>query len=130
MPTQTDEQKTLAAALAWAERLERGEEPGRYDPWFVGLAAAYRELKGENERLTTVLGLADVDPGWRDMVDALRSARERSAHLEILVRDLAKFDPEFGNGQLKFADREYKLILSGRGNRLSALIDRARKLLS
>lgn len=102
------DQKQVDAALAWADRLERGEEPGRYDPWIVALAGAYRDLQAENERLDLRVGLDDAG---REIADELRAARARIETLERLIRTVAAISLPFGDGdRLELGGDHYKIV--------------------
>ena len=123
-----ENEKNVEAALAWAERMEKGLDPNKpYDPWFITLAASYRELKQENERLTTVLGLDDGAPDWRDAIDALRTARERITELEALAIRLVQLVSFYPESSLTVGGNTYSLIVEWRSKKLTALVESTRK---
>lgn len=117
---QTTDPKNVEAALAQADRMATGADPDRsYNPWFLALAAAYREQQTENERLRTVLGAAEGNVDELLAIgDKLGALAKRLVELERLIEEFIAGDLPFVPGSLEIDGRTYTLLTDSGARKL------------
>lgn len=118
----------IEAALAWADRIERGE--GSYDPYLVALAHLVRDLRTKVSALETLLGIGGTEKplDWDDVLRELVDARTRADGLTAQVRLI---DPQDigGAGRMTLDGTEYRIIEESEVKHLTRAIENARALL-